>query len=125
MAKPLDPVSSAIAESTKRSRGVVTPDGIDLGTVALIMNALSAVAALPHDGNGLTLWWADYGRTGEYAFRAWVKANGHSYELDERDVSLCIQRKSDGHSFATWRIDLPSHSWDCHPLHPDRAGGAR
>lgn len=114
-----------IRESTKRARGVVTPDGIDVGIVALVMNALSALSVLPCPVSA-TFWWCDYGASGEYAFREWVAANGHTYALDDESASIglpsvSVVRKSDRRYVATFRVDLPSDSHDCHPLHPDRA----
>lgn len=114
-----------VRESTKRARGVTTPDGIDVGTVVLVMNAISALAALPVAVSA-TFWWCDYGASGEYAFRAWVAHNGHSYALDDESASagrpsVSVVRKSDRRYVATFRVDLPSDSHDCHPLHPDRA----
>jgi len=90
---------------------------IDVGHVALIMNAISAMAALPTTGNGLTLWWKEYGASGELAFRSWAAANARAYELDEYGCSLRVVRRGDRETVATYRIDLASY--DAHPISPD------
>jgi hypothetical protein len=112
-------------ESTKR-KVIITPQGVDLGTVALVMNAITALSVLPVYVSA-TFWWADYGVSGEFAFRAWVSANGAAFELDESESrpSMYIARKSDRQAIVTWRFDIPSNSHDCHPLHPDRWSDSR